>query len=163
MKKTILLFSCFCLPFFTLAQDMPRHKKPKATKDINVLDITRNQGTFLEYQTPAEVQEAARKEAALKMMEPEATPAGGYLVLTFSRSTIEAGNSRWFTIVATNPEGKEVFRQELDNQIPTPIHGPVTYWKNIRVVALPEALKTGAKVYVIDGLSKNRHEYLINN
>lgn len=162
-----LLFACVA----GYSQGLSRHKTPKKTKDENVLDITKNQGTFLEYITPSEVKSEFEKEANLKLFTPEKRqtelndlPKGGKLVLKFSRLTIEAANSKWFTIIAQDPQGKEVFREQLDSKVPDYMSGGgVSYWKNIRVVYLPLELPTGSKVFIVDGLENNRHEYLINN
>src|SRR5688572_29535553 len=105
MKK-IFLFIVLCLPFFAMAQDMPRHKKPKETKDPVVFDITKNQGTVIGYDTPAELKERLEKDAQLKMYNDQqkaeqlaSLPEGGYLRLVVNRLTIESANTKWFTVI----------------------------------------------------------------
>lgn len=140
---------------------------PKETKDVNVLDVTKNRGTFIEYKTPAEVKAEFDKKANLQMWDAEkrkaewdAQPKGGKLFLTINRLTIGECDTRWFTIVVQDKEGKEVYRQELERSVASPWNG---YWQNLGISYLPEELKTGAVVYVVDSITKNRHEYLIKN
>lgn len=170
MKRIALLFSLAFLPFLGMAQELPKHKKPKATKDDNVLDITKNQGTFLEYETPVELSAEFEKEAKLKMYDNTTKekkrvelPKGGYLTLTFSRMAIDAADSKWFTIIAKSPTGEEIFRHELDSKIPVLMEGTTPYWKNSMIISVPSSLPTGSIIYVVDGLSNKRHEYLIQN
>lgn len=169
MKRLFPLVLILALSINANAQN--KHKKPKETKDSNVFDITKNQGTFLEYETPAELHSKFDKEAKLKLYSPEQLaqeleklPKGGQLVLTFSRLSIDAANSKWFTIIIQDPHGKETFRQELDSKVPSPFNGgSITYWKNIRVISLSNNIPTGSTVFVIDELGKSRFEYLVKN
>lgn len=171
MKKLIATLAFASLPFFGFAQDMPRHKKPKETKDANVLDVTKNQGTSISYETPAELKVKLDKEADLQMWTPEQKAEaaakkllGGYLILGIARITIGSADTKWFTVVIQDEAGKEIHRETLDSDVASPNHGGgVTVWKNLAIVAPPTELKTGYKVFVIDAITKKRHEYLINN
>lgn len=170
MKKYILLFSLACLPFLVSAQDLPRHKKPKETKDLNVFDITKNQGTVLEYHTPKEVREKFEKEAKLQMYSPEVRsekesemPKGGKLLLLINRLTIGSADTKYFTIVIQTPQGQEIFREEFDSSVASPVHGPVTYWRNLALSYLPEPIPDNSIAYVIDRLGEKRYEYLLRN
>lgn len=171
MKRLLTALAFVLASFAANAQEMPKHKNPKPTKDENVLDVTKNHGTFITYQTPAELQTKFDKEAALKMWsaeqkakEAESIPAGGSLTLTIGRLSIESADTRWFTIVVQDEAGKETFRKELDRSVANATHGGgLTVWNNLALVYLPAPLKTGYRVFVIDAISKKRHEYLINN
>lgn len=170
MKKllTIALLLGACV---ANGQELAKHKKPKPTQDANVLDVTKNQGTAISYKTPAEVKEEFEKEASLKMYSPEKKqeqfellPKGGWLVLGLGRLSIEEANTKWFTVVVHNDTGKEVFREVLESRVANPVHaGSITVWQNLKHIALPEPLKTGYRVFVIDDIEKKRHEYLIQN
>lgn len=171
MKKLIFPAILLFASLTVTAQDMPRYKKPKETKDSNVLDITKNYGTAIIYETPAEVQEAFEKKATLNMWtaeqkaeETKKVPAGGWLILDIGRATIGAADTRYFTVVIQDTEGNEVLRKQLESSVARPLFsGSVTTWKNSEVLWMYDPLKTGYKVFVIDAINKTRYEYLIQN
>lgn len=170
MKKIIIL-AAFALSLYANAGELERHKKPKGTKDTNVLDITKNRGTAIVYKTPAELTNEFNKEADLKMWSAEQKeterlkyPKGGCLILEINRMSIGAADTDGFTIVAQDNTGKEVFRKELKTSVASPVFlSGLTYWQNFAAASLPEELKTGSVVYVIDSLNGLRFEYLIKN
>lgn len=101
----------------------------------------------------------ARKEAA-KQMQPEAelqallnsyyeVSQGGQIRIDIERSTIEAANWKFFTVVVQDSTGAEVFRENLDSNIPEYSSGD---WWNITLVNVDPYVRPPFNVFVIDQL-----------
>ncbi|MFN8351338.1 MAG: hypothetical protein U0U25_07725 [Flavobacteriales bacterium] len=103
--------------------------------------------------------EQARKDAA-KRMQPEAdlqallssyygSSQGGRIRIDIERSTIGAANWKFFTVVLQDSTGAEVFRKELDSDIPEYSSGD---WWNIELVNVDAYVRPPFNVFVIDQL-----------
>lgn len=103
--------------------------------------------------------EEARKDAT-KQMQPEAelqallssyygSSQGGRIRIDIERSTIGAANWKYFTVVVQDSTGAEVFRKELDSDIPEYSSGD---WWNIDLVNVAPYVRPPFNVFVIDQL-----------
>lgn len=167
MKHLLLIL--LLLPLGLMAQELPRHKKPAKTQDKEIYDLTRNNGTAIGYETPAELAANFEKEAQLNMWTDQdkqtkkaTLPAGGVLRLGIMRQTLGAADTKFFTVVVRNEKGEEVLRKELESSVPSylPVAG-VSFYRNLALLPIQEPLKTGYTVYVIDAVLQRRHEYLV--
>lgn len=171
MKK-LFPFLLMLLPVLATGQEVPRHKKPKATEDINILDVTKNNGTRLKYQTEKEQLVEFKKDAALKMWDAETTAQkqaelskGGWVMLTAHRRTMAGANLKWFTLIVKDANGTEKAREKFMGEgVPDVNHAAgITLYRVIGMAFLQEPLVTGDTLFVVDEIGKTRHEYLVRN
>lgn len=76
---------------------------------------------------------------------------GGILYLYVSRLTIDAANTKVFTVIIKDSNDKEINRQELKSKIPE-LPGDDRLWTNLKSVGIPIEIKEKFFVYIIDSL-----------
>ena len=96
--------------------------------------------------------------------EIDTISAGGMIIITIQRYTIEAANTRNFEYVIFEND-VEVFRQHGTPSVPnyTVNSSGTTTWWNIEVISLPNVIKDNITLYVIDNLGGGRDEFKITS
>jgi hypothetical protein len=82
---------------------------------------------------------------------------GGFLELYISRTTIEAANSKYFTVILKDTADNEIFRETLKSKIPSVPAGNSHYWTNYDRVKIPTRIEGKFYIYVIDKLGGEKN------
>jgi hypothetical protein len=166
MKCLLALILLF--PVSLLAQDLPRYRKPAATDDKRIFEITKHNGAGIGYQTHAQVADQIRMEAKLDSLseaEVEARikeiPAGGHLRMGLASYTRESVLLENFTIIVYDEKEKKIFNQLLKPSAPGKTAGIKPVWGNLGIVPLYNPPKTGYKIFIIDSYAKKSYEFLM--
>jgi hypothetical protein len=115
----------------------------------------------VEQQAANEMWTKARKDEKLQFLK---YAKGGMLELYIGRLTIGSGNLEYFTVVIQDESGNEIFRKELEEDIPE-VPGSDRLWWNIKTIVITEQLNPPFNVYVIDELDDEnpRHHFVVSN
>lgn len=169
MKKTSLIPTLLSVAFlFGCSSIMlvgSKHSKYGST--VEVLENGAN--AKIEYKSYEYMLSELNEEASVQMwsedkmqLEKSKVPSGGYILVHVSGPTIGSANTKYWEYVIQSMDGKEIFRQEGDDDIPehtTSQYG--TVWWNIDGVYLRESLAGPFKVYVLDKLSNKRSGFIV--
>ena len=83
---------------------------------------------------------------------------GGLIHLYITRLTIDAANTKMFTVIVKDTNEKEIFRKELDGDIPeTPSGG--NYWWNYTTIPIDKKIEGSFFIYVIDQLGSDNGKF----
>lgn len=78
----------------------------------------------------------------------------GIISLKLVRSTIDAANPKFFTLIIKDNNDKEFFRERFDAMIPDyGISSGITYWYSYPSMFIPEGVIPPFSVYIIDEIS----------
>ncbi len=120
--------------------------------------------TNLGYQSLSQLVEGINKKAEREMWNEEKKSSniklfqdqlkGGILYLFISRLTIDAANTKVFTVIIKDSNDKELNRQELKSKVPE-LPGDDRLWTNLKSVGIPMEIKEKFYVYIIDSLGMN--------
>ena len=95
-------------------------------------------------------------------LETSRLPSGGYIIVHVSGPTIGSANTKYWEYVLHTMDGKEIYRQQGDDDIPehtTSQYG--TVWWNTDVVYLNDGIAGPFKVYILDKLSNKRSGFIV--
>jgi len=120
--------------------------------------------TNIAYETFAQVKSNLEKKAENEMWTEEkknekiesfkSFASGGIIHLYLTRLTIGAANTKYFTVIVKDSSEKEIYREELKNDIPnTPASGS-DYWWNTANIYIKEPITGSFYIYVIDALGR---------
>lgn len=96
-------------------------------------------------------------------------PLGGQVVVNIKAHCIEAGNTKWFSVIVEQ-NGERILKKTGKDSIDSIPRGRVnsygrwgtiTTWHNIMIVNLPKIADGPFRVYVIDSFNNKRYEYNI--
>lgn len=130
--------------------------------------------TRIKYSNTLQTLDEARANAKKKMTADDELASdlqsireiglGGTLRLDIGRGTIGAANTKWFTIVIKDMNDKELFRKQLDNDIPeTPSSGMSGgNWWNIDILGIDKKIRPPFYVYVADQLQDAPFKFLVS-
>jgi len=110
----------------------------------------------------------ARKSAANQMISEseldsqfQRIPKGGQILVSISRSTISAANTKYFTFILTEGD-REVARETGFDMIPNlPALGS-DLWYGFHLININEPFDNEISLFVVDNLSTTRNEFLIS-
>lgn len=143
-----------------------------AQHSIKIIDgDTLNTRTTISYLTQKELFDRNKKEADEQMWSAQdiaendtyaKLSKGGELVLRIKRTTIEAADMEWFTVIIKK-DNVEIFRSQLKKKIPS-IPGSDDLWSNLKVIAVKNPVKIPFDVYVVEagGTPPKYHFRIIN-
>lgn len=181
-KTTILLFTILTL-FTTSAIGQSADKlvgknwRPGQEKTIygntilrhegkNDIAGTTNVGFMTLNQVKQDIEEQADKEMWTtekkedKIKEAEEYMAGGKIHLYVERLTIESANLRWFTvIVRDSTDNNEIYRRDLESDVPNTPLGGSDYWWNVGIISIPEKIEGKIYIYIIDKLMSDKFKF----
>ena len=86
---------------------------------------------------------------------------GGQLRIDIGRPTIGAANTEMFTIIIKDSADIEIFRQDLDSNIPETPSADDNWW-NIEIINLEKKIRPPFNVYVVDRLQDYPFKFLIS-
>jgi hypothetical protein len=180
MKKTIVFLISIFYSINLLAQIddelMKQNWKVGKTKTIYNNLINRSEGkndirgiTNVGYQTFDQVKIDLLAKAEREMWteqkkneavsEYEKFAKGGLIHLYFTRLTIDAANTKMFTIIVKDSTEKEIYREELKSNIPnTPISGS-NYWWNYTSLPIKDTVSGKIFIYIIDKLNSENGKF----
>jgi hypothetical protein len=181
MKKTITFLFAILIASFSYGQIDKNLKKanwkPGKEKVLYGNTIVRHLGkntisgmTNLGYQTFEQVISEVNQKANDEMWTAEKKnktieayqkfSAGGILHLYLTRLTIDAANTKMFTVIVKDSEdNNEIFRKELKSNIAnTPTSGS-DYWWNYASIHIPEKINGKVFIYIIDRLGRDNNKF----
>lgn len=127
--------------------------------------------TNIGYQTPQQLQSEMLEKAnnemwtkekieqTLQVFDPKKISFVIHFYLT--RLTINSANTENFTIIVMDSLNQnELFRKQLDSDVPQiPPYGS-SYWWNYDMIYVPKGISGRVYIYVIDGLSRDNNRFL---
>jgi hypothetical protein len=117
--------------------------------------------TKIEYKSLSQILSETEKKAKKEMWTSEDLQSkleaykslyiGGQIRLDIERTTIGAANTEYFSIIIKDLAENELYRVDLDSDIPeTPISND--YWWNISIVGIDKRIRAPFYVYIVDRL-----------
>lgn len=104
-----------------------------------------------EQRASSEMWTQERKEEMIKGVNEN--EKGGRLTIYIGRISVESGNTRHFTAVFQDMEGKEFYRKTLESDVPeVPSILSGRMWTNFGYFYIPVEAKPPFKVFIIDAL-----------
>lgn len=82
--------------------------------------------------------------------------------LYVARRTIGSANFKFFTIVFKDSSEKEVYREDLKEEIPNVPNSGSEKWWNYTQIFLPHEIKGKNYIYIIDQIQSIRYKFEIN-
>jgi len=117
--------------------------------------------TKIEYQSLIQLLDETRKTSEKEMWTKEklqstlnekiSTCKGGEVKLYIERNSIGSAETKWFSIIIKDLSEKELFRVDLENEIPVYI---TDKWVNISYYNVDKRIKAPFYVYIIDKLEE---------
>ncbi|MBN2747366.1 MAG: hypothetical protein JXR34_11630 [Bacteroidales bacterium] len=86
---------------------------------------------------------------------------GGVLSLFIQRGSITSANNENFTVIIKNSKNKEVFRKQLEYDLPELPNSKERVWWNFATIFIPEVIKDDFTVYIIDRLAEYGHKRFV--
>lgn len=128
-------------------------------------------GVHIEYRDKAFLENEVRTEMSNRMA-PEAelqaalnrVPAGGRVLITYEKLTLEAANTKWLEYVVLE-NGVEVFRRKGRDkiaQVPKSSSGGIRFWWSIDSVDLPNPIGKPFEFIVISNLDNKRDTFTVS-
>lgn len=125
--------------------------------------------TNVGYETFAQLKAGIEKDAEKQMWTEEKKnetiklynkfSSGGLIHLYITRLTIDAANTKMFTIIVKDSAETEIFRKELESDVPNVPSSGTRYWWNYESIALPISIQGNVSIYVIDRLGKDNSKF----
>lgn len=123
----------------------------------------------LKYKSHEQIRTELQKRCDVSMLSKDScdkllaiAPQGGSIEVYFTATSIEAGNSKNLYYIIEF-EGKEVYRRQGSNIIPTPqiIQG-ITWWTCSDFIYLDKHYKGSITIHVVDNTYQERFTYTID-
>lgn len=147
------------------AEDKEELRKTERALKGFTISPSKKSGLRLEHESYEKLLSVAKTKAANMNYNQNLTdslissvPAGGNLILHIERSTIEAANTQYFTVIVFDRSGKEVLRRVGDDHI-AELPDSNGMWWNIMLLSLPQIYETPIKIRVVDNLKNTATEF----
>ncbi len=127
------------------------------------------------YEKYTQVKTRIEKKADTEMWTPEMKNerleslekfcGGGMIHLYITRLTIDAANAEMFTIIVKDStDTNEIFRKELERNVPEVPPRANDYWWNYITTPIPEKINGKIYIYIIDklGMDNNKFKFEVN-
>ena len=125
--------------------------------------------TKIQYQNFVQLMKDELEEAK-KQMKPDSevqeivslikSDCAGRIRLDVTRNTIGSANLEYFTIIVKDKNDKEIYRKELEDEIPNPSYGSDDWW-NIGIESIPNMKNQEFYVYIVDELDDAVHKFKV--
>jgi len=84
---------------------------------------------------------------------------GGIIYMYITRLTIDAANTEMFTLIIKDSTEKEIYREELESDIPNTPSSGSNYWWNYTSISLKETISGKIYIYIIDKLNSESGKF----
>ena len=108
-----------------------------------------------------EIKERIEKELTSKLNSYRRYAIGGQLRIDIERATIDAANTDMFAIIINDTSGRELYRKELDFNVPEVSLGEDNWW-NIKLLSLDKKIRPPFYVYVVDRLEDKPFKFILS-